>query len=98
MKMSTLQTAAVRESLRNAFMGTFFNLSAVADACKVLGRPIYKETPEWRILGALHCKYWVNLNDEERVELVALCVRVLGFDPAENDNTAILKSLPAYQA
>lgn len=98
MKLSTLQNAAIRESLRNAFLkNNWFDLSAITDACIVLSRPIYEKTNDWAILKALHCKHWEHLSNDERRELMALCATMLGYEPDQNINEPILAKLPSYK-
>jgi hypothetical protein len=68
--------AAVREGLKRAFTGEWFDVTGIAKAAAALKRPY--AGPAWDELNAAHCLAWAKLTPEERAEVVRLSLVVMG--------------------
>jgi hypothetical protein len=72
--------AAVREGLKDAFLGYSFNICGVASVCKALGRDQYvQRNPDWDALRVIHCMNWAKLTPAERHEVLTVAFRVMGI-------------------
>lgn len=76
---TALQMLAMREALKTAFLGSYFNVCGLSKACVLLGKnPSVTDPMDWELINSVHCVDWKDFSVEAKEELKERVGRVLG--------------------